>query len=314
MIVSKCPLRISLFGGSTDSPAFIKKFESGRVISFTPNLYTYSSLHQDINGFNQNQKKYIVSYSELECSERVFDLKNSVVREFLLYFNIDPLKVSLNADIFSNGSGLASSSSYLLNLVSSYHLMTNGKVDLKSICKDAFEIESRLNPLNGYQDTYGCPYGGIKLIEFFKGGSFNIRQLPDSIFNLFDFYLIYTGDKRFSSNILKHYNIDKSYDLLSLTTQAVSAFEKEDYCQIFDLLNSSWIKKKNNNRYILSNKNLKQIDDNLEHDNAILAHKLCGAGGGGYFLAISEKKSDISFENPYIKIKIDTKGIQTKKI
>ena len=68
------------------------------------------------------------------------------------------------------------------------------------------------------------------------------------------------------------------------------------------------------NRYILSNNNLKQIDDNLEHDNSILAHKLCGAGGGGYFLAISEKKSDISFENPYIKIKIDTKGIQTKKI
>ena len=56
MIVSKCPLRISLVGGSTDLQGFIDKFGIGSAISFPPNLYTYITI-------NENIKTECVEYS-----------------------------------------------------------------------------------------------------------------------------------------------------------------------------------------------------------------------------------------------------------
>ena len=41
MYVTHCPLRVSLFGGSTDNPYFVKKYGYGSVISFTCDLKTY---------------------------------------------------------------------------------------------------------------------------------------------------------------------------------------------------------------------------------------------------------------------------------
>jgi len=46
MIIAKCPLRISLVGGSTDLQAFIEKYQTGSVISFPSDLYTYISIHK----------------------------------------------------------------------------------------------------------------------------------------------------------------------------------------------------------------------------------------------------------------------------
>ena len=47
MIIASCPLRISLFGGSTDNPYFVKKYGYGSVISFTSDLKTYVTISQD---------------------------------------------------------------------------------------------------------------------------------------------------------------------------------------------------------------------------------------------------------------------------
>ena len=50
MIISSCPLRVSLFGGSTDNPFFVKKYGYGSIISFI-NLKTYVTIGQDKFGF-----------------------------------------------------------------------------------------------------------------------------------------------------------------------------------------------------------------------------------------------------------------------
>ena len=42
MLIASCPLRISLFGGSTDNPVFIDSYGFGSVISFTSSLKTYA--------------------------------------------------------------------------------------------------------------------------------------------------------------------------------------------------------------------------------------------------------------------------------
>ena len=40
MITVKCPVRISLIGGSSDLDSYIEKHKKGSVISFTPQIYT----------------------------------------------------------------------------------------------------------------------------------------------------------------------------------------------------------------------------------------------------------------------------------
>ena len=66
MIIASCPLRVSLFGGSTDNPYFVEEYGRGSVISFTSSLKTYVTITQDKFGFNREQHKYIINYSRRE--------------------------------------------------------------------------------------------------------------------------------------------------------------------------------------------------------------------------------------------------------
>jgi D-glycero-alpha-D-manno-heptose-7-phosphate kinase len=59
MYISSCPLRVSLFGGSTDNPHFIDKYGYGSVISFACDLKTYITLHEDKIGYNHKETKFI---------------------------------------------------------------------------------------------------------------------------------------------------------------------------------------------------------------------------------------------------------------
>ena len=61
MLVASCPLRISLFGGSSDNPYFVEKYGYGSVISFTCDLKTYVTISQDRIGYNREKHKYIIN-------------------------------------------------------------------------------------------------------------------------------------------------------------------------------------------------------------------------------------------------------------
>jgi len=313
MVISKCPLRISLSGGSTDSPLFIKKYGIGKVISFTPNLYTYSTFHQDVNGFNNYDKKYVVSYSKFERCSKIQQIRNDVVRVVLDFFNVPPIKVSLNSDVFSFGSGLASSSSYILNLIQGINFLYRFNMSAEEICRLAFTLESRINPLTGYQDPFGCGIGGFKLMEFDAQNNFQVTFLPTDIFDKFNFYLVYTNLKRESTNILKSLNLDAAYPLLDQVDDMKSALISKDYEKVFYVLNKSWAIKKTTSSQILQSTALLEMDHLLANNINIKAHKLCGAGGGGYFLVISDKNTPIKFDkvHPYIRIKTDNKGLSS---
>jgi len=104
MLIASCPLRISLFGGSTDNPYFVEKYGYGSVISFTCDLKTYVTISQDKIGFNKEQHKYIINYSKREEVSKVKDIQNEVVRTVLEYFNMPPVQVTLTSDAYSQGS------------------------------------------------------------------------------------------------------------------------------------------------------------------------------------------------------------------
>ena len=83
MIVSKCPVRISFAGGSTDLDSFIQKHGRGAVISFSANLYTYISVFRDTFGQNFLDEKYNIVYSKKESTKNIEDIQNELVRVVL---------------------------------------------------------------------------------------------------------------------------------------------------------------------------------------------------------------------------------------
>ena len=170
MFISSCPLRVSLFGGSTDNPVFVERYGFGSVISFACSLKTYITLHEDKLGYNNEGGKYIINYSKREEVNDVRKIKNELVRIVLDYFRTPPVNVSMTSDAYSQGSGLASSSSYIISLLKCLSMYYKTPMTDIELCEMAYQLELIMNPYCGYQDPYGCGVGGFKRIEFKRGG------------------------------------------------------------------------------------------------------------------------------------------------
>ena len=67
-------------------------------------------------------------------------------------------------------------------------------------------------------------------------------------------------------------------------------------------MRQNWIQKKNTTPVITENQVIKDIDKVLEENDTVLAHRLCGAGNGGFFLTFSNKDS---LKIPYDTIKVN---------
>ena len=79
MIISKTPYRISFFGGGTDYPNWYKRY-GGEVLSSTINKYIYISSRFLPSFFDH---KYRIVYSDIELTNKVKEIRHSVIREII---------------------------------------------------------------------------------------------------------------------------------------------------------------------------------------------------------------------------------------
>ena len=291
MIITSTPMRISLFGGSTDHPNFIKKYKKSIIISFTANLKTYVCLSRDKYGFNNHDHSYLINYSKREVRKNISDIKNDIVRSVFTFYKMPPCSVYLTSDIYSYGNGLASSSAYLVSLIKACEQFTNNNRNTYEISKLALELERKFNPYCGFQDPFGCAYSGLKSIKTNNDIDFDIKTYQQDIFKLYDFYLYPTGLSRQSIKIL--HNLSSSYKkilpLYETACRANDFLKKKDYNSFIHLIKESWNLKKNTSPLIMQNKKIKNLDSFLSQHKSIIAHKILGAGNGGFFLIITKK-------------------------
>ena len=314
MYIASCPLRVSLFGGSTDNPYFVEKYGRGSVISFTSNLKTYVAISQDTVGYN-NQGKYIINYSRREEVSSIGEIENEVVRTVLEYYNIPPVQVTLTSDAYSQGSGLASSSSYTISLIKACCLFLDKSITDNDACKLAYHLERTYNPYCGYQDPFGCGVGGFKRINFMGDNSVTYEFLPTDLFECYDTHLVFSGVTRNSKGILKKVskNLDKVKPLLKTCDKAYDTLMKENLDKFLFLLGKSWHQKKETSPSIAECDTIIEIDHVLEKNDTVCAHKLCGAGNGGFFLVFSEKDT-LNIPYDCVRITVEPNGVYGSKV
>jgi len=308
MIITKCPLRISLAGGSTDLQDFIDYYERGSVINFPVNLYTYITVSSDVLGYNKIFKKYVINYTQREAKSSIKEIKNDVAREVFKYFECEPMICTFCSDILSSGSGLASSSSYTLSLVKAVSKFKKIRLSDAEVCKIGLEIERKFNPYTGYQDIYGCGIGSLKRIDFWKNQDPKFTYLSQKIFNDINMFLLFTNVTRTSTTLLSNLDLKKRYKLLDLVDSLEFAIKENNKLDFFDIINEGWSRKKETSSSIMSNPRIGELDDYLASEDKILAHRLCGAGSGGFFLAFTERENIL--DDRFIPVSISEEGLK----
>jgi D-glycero-alpha-D-manno-heptose-7-phosphate kinase len=285
MILTRTPLRISLFGGGSDIPSYYMR-EPGRVLSFTIDKYMYIALcktaHTGIK----------LVYHEIEIAASPELIAHTRVRECLAEFDINShIEISSFCEIPTKGTGLGSSSTFTVGLINALSTLKGTPMGKGKIAELACSIEiDRCGEPIGKQDQYAATFGGMNIFGFHpdKTDIIKPRIDPQILVNLnSNLMMFYTGITRSASDILNKQTSSISNDVLlrdmiDLTYQAETSLKAGFIDDIGDMLDKGWHLK----RQLADNVSNEFIDSHYTKaiNAGALGGKILGAGGGGYFL------------------------------
>lgn len=338
------PVRLNFGGGWSDTPPYCLD-NGGTVLNAAVKLNGILPIHVRIERIKDT--KFIVETwdlgktKEFTSSSEIYDcndpndsfalIKSAIVISGLvskkdkeltkLFSNVKGgVKIITDVKNIPRGSGLGTSSILSGALVMALNEFMNIDKTLDEISDDVLKIEQLMSTGGGWQDQVGGIYPGIKLITSKPGDKqkldVNILNIDNDFKKNFKdrFVLINTGQRRLARNLLreivsKYVSNDKiTLDVLSeiqkIAKKEVKAIEENNIKDFGLLLDKHWelIKKMDPESTNLC------IDTIISTiDDLIYGKSLCGAGGGGFILAILKEnvtKEDI--QNKLEKIFADT--------
>jgi len=291
MIISKTPLRISLFGGGTDFPEYFNKKKS-TIIGTTINKYIYITFSRTLRFDNNNIK---IFYKNNEFVNNVKKLKHNVVKKILIKERIiNDLDLHIVADLPSY-SGLGTSSAFTVGLMNLLKSVRKINISEHQLAKECINFERNiLGETVGFQDQIHAAYGGFNKIEIYKKNikvtslDFNKKKLEKNLF------LVFTGLTRKADDIekkkIKRIKINFKYldEINEISEFAYKLLKKNKIDEVGRLLGETWELKKK----LIGGLSNKTIDDLYEKGISAGASggKLLGAGAGGFLLFYVESK------------------------
>ena len=287
MIIVQTPLRISLFGGGTDFPAFFHD-EGGCVLSSAIDKYIYVTIKERFDS------KLRIGYTQTEMVDEIDQVHHELIREALRLTAIERgVEVTTMGDIPSEGSGLGSSSTVTVGALHAMYSYHGELVSAERLAREAcaIEIEILKKPI-GVQDQYIAAYGGLRFFEFSTSGevrSEKVQVSPEAQRALNqNFMLFFTGVIRRSSSILQEQTsnmkdrLHELREIKEMARQARKDIEKGNIDALGMLSPESWQIKKRLARTI-SNPHINEMYETARRSGA-MGGKLTGAGGGGFLL------------------------------
>lgn len=293
MIISRTPLRVSLFGGGTDLNDYYSKF-GGNFFSFTINKYIYISAHSLVES-----SSILLKYSSSELVSNASLIKHPVFRAVCLDYKLVGIDISVSSDIPA-GTGLGSSSAFTCGLINTIRVMKNMKTSPLLLAKEScrIEIDVLKEPI-GIQDQYAAAYGGVAKYAISRSGEVHRFSISDyEIFSKIareNFVLVRVPGKRNLSKIMHQQKANLSYGKTEEILNELNALGRNSLeivssgpKQIGESLRYAWHLKKQLARSI-SNPKLDSLV-NRYMKTGFYGAKLLGAGSAGYMLLVGPKK------------------------
>jgi D-glycero-alpha-D-manno-heptose-7-phosphate kinase len=307
-IVAHAPCRVDLAGGTLDMwPLYL--FHPGAVtVNFAVNILTrckVTRLTDDkirLKSVDTKVEEEFANFGEL-CSARKF--KHPLAAHLVRFFAPDGgFEVETHSESPA-GAGISGSSALMIATTSALARYTGRKLDREQIRVIAQNVEAQLIKVpTGCQDYYPALYGGVSAIHLDPDGIHHaaVRVAPEELDRRF--VLVYTGAPRKSGinnwEVFKaHINGDKkifhNFERIGEIARAMHhALSMADWKQVAKLIREEWKLRKTNAPKITTPMIEKLIAVALRQ--GALAAKVCGAGGGGcvVFLTEPENREHIS--------------------
>jgi D-glycero-alpha-D-manno-heptose-7-phosphate kinase len=296
MIVTRTPFRVTLGGGGTDLPSFYRE-HGGFIFAMGIDKYMYIMLNPPIV-----DSKIRLHYSRSEIVDDVSELQHELAREALRLHGFENrIEISSMADL-PDGTGLGSSGSYLVGLLTALHQYRRDYVSLQAIAEEACHIElDVLGKAVGKQDQYMAAFGGMTVLDIARDGGVAVRGVDVSSASLETFvantHLYYTGHRRSAVEVLQEQDgalqapaaparqrvADALLHIRDLGHRILEAVEGEEYDEWGRLLDEHWQQKKRMSSRITLPA-VEQLYDRVRAEHGVLGGKIAGAGGGGFLM------------------------------
>jgi D-glycero-alpha-D-manno-heptose-7-phosphate kinase len=295
MIITRTPFRLTLGGGGTDLPSFYRE-HGGFILAVAIDKYMYLSVNTPIV-----DDKIRVKYAQSELVDYADQVEHTLVREALRHFNIARgVEIVSIADIPA-GTGLGSSSAYLVGLLNAMHALTQNPVGPERLAEEACHIElDVLKKPIGKQDQYMAAFGGLTVLDIARDGQVHVTRvgLDDEILEALEHNILmfYTHDMRDATAILsKQDSAAKRNDLAVVSSlkeikdigiEIREVIPRGNLRRFGELLDVHWELKKRLSEGITN----PQIDAwyVLAKRNGAIGGKISGAGGGGFLMLYCE--------------------------
>ena len=286
MLVAQGPLRVSLFGGGSDLPAFLAH-NDGAVLSFALDRRVFIVGHP-----LKHRHGVLLKYSETEDVESAGKLRHPIAREVLSRYGVRDMDIAVMSDVPA-GTGLGSSSTFTVTFLAFVRHLVGAISTPSDLAREACEIEiDVLKEPIGLQDQWASALGGINVLTFVQRdvrvemvglGADQIAALEGNI------KLVPVGRPRSASDLLQRQGsrLISGSRSESLTRRLVEQVDEGKAALLHDmdalgpLLEEAWRLKCEVAPAVTN----PQVDELYELGMASGATggKLLGAGGSGYF-------------------------------
>ncbi len=235
-------------------------------------------------------------YTQSETVERVEQLKHELAREALVHHGIaDAIEIASLADLPA-GTGLGSSSCYLVGLLNAIraYLLTPGS--FAEIAEEACSIELDIlkKPI-GKQDQYLAAFGGLTELNIAPDGTVGVSRVSLPAHAISELvsktHMYYTKTQHVTTDILAEETAalqsgnsrteEALVRIRDIGLEIGKAIKSSDFDTFGRLLHEHWTQKKR-----LSNKivpaGIEELYTQTRKEFGVLGGKIVGAGGGGF--------------------------------
>ena len=302
-IIAHASCRVDLAGGTLDIwPLYL--FHPGAVtVNFAVNILTRCRIialpdkRIRLKSIDTQREEEFAGLEELCAAGRY---KHPLAAQLLRFFSPEGgLEIETNSESPA-GAGISGSSALMVATTAALARFTGRKLDREEIRVIAQNVEAQLIKVpTGCQDYYPALYGGINAIHLDIDGIHRepVAVAPEELDRRF--VLTYTGAPRqsginnwqvFQDHLNGKGKIFKNFECITAIARAMhKALALADWNEVARLLREEWKLRKTNAPKITTPTIEKLIK--IATRNGALAAKVCGAGGGGCIIFLTDPES-----------------------